>query len=52
MPGSARATAVLTVVALVAACAYSVTLGGNGWLWSGWVLLLLLTAGSLATRDD
>lgn len=52
MPGSVRAMAVFTVAALVAVSAYSVTLGGNGWLWFGWLLLLLLTVGAFAARND
>ena len=52
MPSPARAMAVLSVVALVVVSAYSVALGGNGWLWSGWLLLLLLTVGALVTRND
>ncbi|MEK8169638.1 hypothetical protein NKH77_07025 [Streptomyces sp. M19] len=50
MPGSAKAMAVCTVGGLVLVTAYTVTLGSNGWLWFGWVVLGLLTVGVLATR--
>ncbi|MEU8352361.1 hypothetical protein [Streptomyces sp. NPDC048845] len=41
---------VCTVAALVAVTAYTVALGGNGWLWFGWVVLGLVTAGVATTR--
>lgn len=50
MPGSAKAMTVCTVTGLVVVTAYTVTLGSNGWLWFGWVVLGLLTLGVLATR--
>ncbi|WP_199836244.1 hypothetical protein [Streptomyces sp. NRRL F-4489] len=50
MPGSARTMAVCTVGALVAATAYTVVFGGNGWVWFLWVVLALVTAGVVAAR--
>ncbi|MCC3767771.1 hypothetical protein [Streptomyces sp. UNOC14_S4] len=51
MPGSTKAMAALTVVVLVVVTAYTVTIGSDGWLWFGWVLLGLLTLGmSVAAR--
>ncbi|MEU7642488.1 MULTISPECIES: hypothetical protein [unclassified Streptomyces] len=50
MPGSARTMAVCTVCGLVAATAYTVALGGNGWVWFLWVVLALLTVGVLTAR--
>ncbi|MEU8570479.1 hypothetical protein AB0C51_19390 [Streptomyces pathocidini] len=49
MPGSAKTMAALTVGALVLVTAYTVALGGNGWLWFGWVVLGLLTVAVVAT---
>ncbi|MFC4329757.1 hypothetical protein ACFPC0_18525 [Streptomyces andamanensis] len=48
--GSTRAMGVLTVTALVAVTAYTVALGGNGWLWFGWVVLGLATLGVVVTH--
>ncbi|MFD7920855.1 hypothetical protein ACFV3R_16720 [Streptomyces sp. NPDC059740] len=45
MSGSTRAMAVLTTGGLVAASAYSVALGGDGWLWFAWVVTALTTLG-------
>ncbi|MFF8309111.1 hypothetical protein ACWGLP_22535 [Streptomyces lydicus] len=45
MPGSARTMAVLTVSGLVAATAYTVAMGANGWLWFCWVVLALVSVG-------
>ncbi|GEB48268.1 hypothetical protein SCA03_08190 [Streptomyces cacaoi] len=39
-----------TLTGLVVATAYTVALGGSGWLWFLWVVLGLLTLGVLATR--
>lgn len=50
MAGSTRAMALGTVVTLVLVTGYSVTLGGDGWLWFGWVLLALATVTSAFTR--
>lgn len=50
MPGSAKAMAAFTVGGLVMVTAYTVTLGSNGWLWFGWVVLGLLTVGVVAAR--
>ncbi|WP_438484199.1 hypothetical protein [Streptomyces sp. S186] len=50
MPGSARAMAVCTVCGLVAASAYTVALGANGWVWGLWVVLALVTAGVVTAR--
>lgn len=52
MPGSTKAMGVLTVGGLVVVTAYTVALGSNGWLWFGWVALLVLTAAMLATRSN
>ncbi|GHG49604.1 MULTISPECIES: hypothetical protein [Streptomyces] len=50
MPGSAKTMAALTVGALVLVTAYTVTIGGDGWLWFAWVVLGLTTIGTLAAR--
>lgn len=50
MPRSAKALTVGTVAALVLVTAYTVTMGSSGWLWFGWVVLVLVTAGVLATK--
>ncbi|GAA4656668.1 hypothetical protein [Streptomyces youssoufiensis] len=50
MPGSAKAMAIFTVGGLVMVTAYTVTLGSNGWLWFGWVVLGLLTVGVMTAR--
>jgi hypothetical protein len=47
MPGSVKAMALGTVACLVAVVAYTVALG---WLWFGWVVLGLCTAGAAAIR--
>jgi hypothetical protein len=39
------------VAALVVATAYSVTLGGSGWLWFAWVVLALVTLGLAAAGE-
>ncbi|WP_338899560.1 hypothetical protein WBG99_31325 [Streptomyces sp. TG1A-60] len=51
MPDSTKAMGVLTVGGLVVVSAYSATLGSNGWLWFGWVVLGLLTLGMVASRS-
>ncbi|WP_445525738.1 hypothetical protein [Streptomyces cyslabdanicus] len=48
--GSTKTMGVLTVGSLVAVTAYTVALGGNGWLWFGWVVLGLVTLGMVVTR--
>ncbi|MDK1474575.1 hypothetical protein QNO07_14290 [Streptomyces sp. 549] len=50
MPGAAKGMTVATLTALVLATAYSVTLGGSGWVWFAWVVLGLVTLG-LVTAD-
>jgi hypothetical protein len=52
MPGSTKAMTVCTVVTLVLVTAYTVALGGSGWLWFAWVVLVLVTAGVFATQRD
>ncbi|MFD4762191.1 hypothetical protein OG936_02745 [Streptomyces sp. NBC_00846] len=51
MSGSTKTMGVITVAALVAVTAYTVALGSSGWLWFGWVVLGLITAGMAATRE-
>ncbi|MET8680320.1 hypothetical protein ABZW18_22735 [Streptomyces sp. NPDC004647] len=51
MPGSAKTMAVLTVGGLVLVTAYTVALGGSGWLWFAWVVLGLVTLGVLTTNN-
>ncbi|MET7611131.1 hypothetical protein GT028_15505 [Streptomyces sp. SID2999] len=48
--GSTRAMGALTVGGLVVVTAYTVALGGNGWLWFGWVVLGLLTVALAVTQ--
>jgi len=50
MPGSTKAMGALTAGTLVAVTAYTVALGGNGWLWFGWVVLGLLTLAMAVTQ--
>ncbi|WP_405878093.1 hypothetical protein OG762_05110 [Streptomyces sp. NBC_01136] len=50
MPGSTKTMGVLTVGGLIAVTAYTVALGSNGWLWFGWVVLVLLTIGMVASH--
>ncbi|GAA2392678.1 hypothetical protein GCM10010420_16620 [Streptomyces glaucosporus] len=51
LPERAKAMAVTTVAALVLVTAYSVALGGNGWLWFAWVVLGLATLGLVTARE-
>ncbi|GAA2446016.1 hypothetical protein [Streptomyces macrosporus] len=51
LPEKAKAMTVTTVAALVLVTAYSVALGGNGWLWFAWVVLVLATLGLVTARD-
>ncbi|GAA0491391.1 hypothetical protein ACFQ2B_29590 [Streptomyces stramineus] len=50
MPGSTKTMAGLTMGGLVVVTAYTVTIGGNGWLWFAWVVLGLLTIGAMVAR--
>ncbi|MEV0122427.1 hypothetical protein AB0I16_12915 [Streptomyces sp. NPDC050703] len=50
MPGSTKTMGGFTIGGLVMVTAYSVTLGSNGWLWFGWVVLGLLTLGMVLSR--
>lgn len=50
MHGSAKAMAVCTLAGLVAVSLYTVAFGSSGWLWLGWVVLGLCTAGVLVAR--
>ncbi|MGV2920427.1 MULTISPECIES: hypothetical protein [Streptomyces] len=50
MPGSTKTMGGFTIGGLVMVTAYSVALGGNGWLWFGWVVLGLLTLGMVLSR--
>ncbi|MGH3314232.1 MAG: hypothetical protein ACRDP3_27220 [Streptomyces sp.] len=52
MPDSAKALTVCTVTALVVVTAYTVTLGGSGWLWFAWVVLGLVTLGAHTARRN
>ncbi|MFF0383645.1 hypothetical protein ACWEIK_22715 [Streptomyces sp. NPDC004673] len=49
--GSTRAMGALTVGGLVVVTAYTVAIGGNGWLWFGWVVLGLLTVALAVTQS-
>ncbi|MEU2440375.1 hypothetical protein ACFY9A_00410 [Streptomyces rubradiris] len=49
--GSIKAMGALTAGGLVLVTAYTVALGGNGWLWFGWVVLGLLTLALVVTRS-
>jgi len=49
MPTSVKTMTVCTVTCLVAATAYSIALGANGWIWFAWVVLGLATAGVFLT---
>lgn len=49
MHGSTKTMGALTVGALVLATAYSVTVGSNGWVWFGWVVLATATVSMVAT---
>ncbi|MGW0084676.1 hypothetical protein [Streptomyces sp. NPDC003393] len=50
--GSTKTMGALTIGALVAVTAYSVALGGNGWLWFGWVVLGLITLAMVVTHGS
>ncbi|MEW2131488.1 hypothetical protein [Streptomyces sp. NPDC005435] len=49
--GSTRVMGALTVGGLVVVTAYTVVLGGNGWLWFGWIVLVLLTVALVLTKS-
>ncbi|MEU4153178.1 MULTISPECIES: hypothetical protein [unclassified Streptomyces] len=49
--GSTRVMGALTVGGLVVVTAYTVVLGGNGWLWFGWIVLVLLTLALVLTKS-
>ncbi|WP_018546619.1 hypothetical protein [Streptomyces sp. LaPpAH-108] len=49
--GSTRIMGALTVGGLVVVTAYTVALGGNGWLWFGWIVLVLLTLALVLTKS-
>ncbi|MFD1831031.1 MULTISPECIES: hypothetical protein [Streptomyces] len=51
MQETAKTMAATTLAALVVITAYTVALGGSGWLWFAWVVLGLATLG-LATAKD
>jgi hypothetical protein len=42
--------AACTLGGLVIATAYTVALGGSGWLWFAWAVLALATVGAAAIR--
>jgi len=52
MPGSARTLTVCTVAGLVLVTAYTVAVGGSGWLWLAWGALALVTVFALALRRE
>ncbi|MCI0386949.1 hypothetical protein [Streptomyces sp. CNQ085] len=51
MPETAKAMTITTVAALILVTAYSVALGGSGWLWFAWVVLGLVTLGVVTSRE-
>ncbi|MER8000352.1 hypothetical protein [Streptomyces sp. NPDC095613] len=50
MSGSTKTMGVMTVGALVVVTGYTAALGSNGWLWFGWVVLVLITLSMVASR--
>ncbi|MGW8376890.1 hypothetical protein [Streptomyces sp. ODS28] len=52
MSRAVKTMAVCTVLALVAATGYTVSVGGNGWMWFAWVVLGLATAAAAATGGE
>ncbi|GAA3033661.1 hypothetical protein FHS39_002419 [Streptomyces olivoverticillatus] len=50
MPATAKTMFWLTMAGLILVTAYSVTIGSDGWLWFTWVVLGLMTIGTLAAR--
>ncbi|WP_431784058.1 hypothetical protein [Streptomyces chumphonensis] len=47
MPTATKVMAGTTLGALVLATAYTVGLGGSGWVWFAWIVLGLVTVGLL-----
>ncbi|WP_340556040.1 hypothetical protein [Streptomyces sp. GSL17-111] len=47
MPTATKVMAGTTLGALVLATAYTVGLGGSGWVWFAWIVLGLVTLGLL-----
>lgn len=52
MQTPAKAMTACTGVCLVVITLFSVTLGGNGWLWFSWVVLGLATVGVIVTSQQ
>ncbi|MGW4236223.1 hypothetical protein ACWEJP_05075 [Streptomyces sp. NPDC004749] len=50
MSGSTKTMGVVTVGALVVVTGYTAALGSNGWLWFGWVVLVLITLSMVTSR--
>ncbi len=48
--GATKVMGAMTVGGLVLVTAYTVALGSNGWLWFGWVVLVLLTLAMVVTQ--
>lgn len=41
-----------TVIALIVATGYTVSVGGNGWMWFAWVVLGLATGAAAVTTSE
>lgn len=52
MSGPTKAMSVITVAALVLTTAYTVALGSSGWLWFGWIVLVVVTIGMAAADSS
>ncbi|MGD9485493.1 hypothetical protein WDH52_19965 [Streptomyces sp. TRM70308] len=50
MASGTKSMAVTTVATLVLATAYTVAVGGSGWLWFAWVVLGMVTLGLATVR--
>ncbi|MCX2970179.1 MULTISPECIES: hypothetical protein [Streptomyces] len=50
MASGTKSMAVATVATLVLATAYTVAVGGSGWLWFAWVVLGMVTLGLATVR--
>ncbi|MEU2507218.1 hypothetical protein ABZ621_21265 [Streptomyces sp. NPDC007863] len=48
MSGSTKAMTIVTCAVLVLISAYTVALGSSGWLWFGWIVLMVATIGMAA----